>query len=457
MRTLLVTKPFFIEPLGLMYLSSAAKAQGHELELALVSSGLEKKVSDYKPRVIAYSVMTGDHDFYLGLNNQLKAKHNFVSVFGGPHPTFFPQMIEKEGVDVICRGEGEQAFPELLTAIERGEDFSRIPNLTVKTKAGVIENPVRPFADLDSLPFPDRDLVFQFDKIRDGPIKHFIASRGCPFSCSYCFNESYSELYKGKGKRVRFRDPKQVVDEVEKVVNSSPTKFVYFQDDTFTLNKKWLRGFAEEYSSRISLPYHCHVRPNTTDEETVELLKKSGCYSAHIAAESGNDRLRNEILKRNMSKEEIVNACGLLKKSGIKYMLQNIIGLPTGNLENDMETLELNILCKPDYAWVSIFQPYPGTPLGELSREKGYYNGDFSDLGSNFFDSSPLEFSKEYKNQISNLQKLFAIFVEYPQLHRLGLSQTMIDMPHSDVKEQYQKAYKEFRKNADKRLYGFEL
>jgi len=457
MKALLITKPFFIEPLGLMYVSAAAKSNGHEVDLALTSSDLEKKLTDFQPGVVGYSVMTGNQDFYLNLNQELKQNHDFVSVFGGPHPTFFPQMISEKGVDIVCRGEGEQAFPELLDNLEKGENYSDIPNLTVMHSHGISQNTVRNFVDIDSLNFPDRDLVFQFDEIRDGPIKHFIASRGCPFSCSYCFNESYSELYKGKGKRVRFRNPKSLVDEVEDVVNSSPTKFVYFQDDTFTLNAEWLREFNEEYSSRINLPYHCHVRPNTVTKEKIELLRESGCYSAHIAAESGNDRLRNEILNRNMSREEIVNACGLLKQAGIKYMLQNIIGLPTGTIENDIETLALNIECKPDYAWVSIFQPYPGTPLGEFCREKGYYEGDFSDIGSNFFDASPLNFSEEYRNQLSNLQKTFAILVENPELVTLGLAETMINRPHSEVKEQYQKAYREFRKQADKRLYGFEL
>ena len=199
------------------------------------------------------------------------------------------------------------------------------------------------------------------------------------------------------------------------------------------------------------------MRPNTLDEEKAKLLKKAGCFSVHIAAETADDKLRNEILDRRISKKQIIKASELLKKYGIKFMLQNMIGLPEGNLEKDLETLEMNIECKPDYAWVSIFQPYPGTKLGEYCREKGIYSGDFSDLEPSFFESSKLNFSDKYKNQLANLQKLFAIFVEYPDLHFLGLSSVMINANHAEVAEAYKKAYTKFRKKGDERLYGFKL
>jgi len=456
MRVLFVTKPFFIEPLGLMYLSAAAKNKGHEVELAVSSQDLEAKVRTFNPQVVGFSVMTGDHQEYLELNRRLKSKQRFVSVFGGPYPTFFPDLIEQEGVDAICRGEGEEAFPEFLRLLEKGDAF-RTNNFWVKQNGQIIRNAQRPLSDIDSLPFPDREILNSIPEVKDGPIKHFLASRGCPFSCSYCFNDSYAEIY-GKGaRRVRFRDPAEVVREVKEVISASPTKFVYFQDDTFTLNPDWVKSFAAEYKS-VGLPFHCHVRPNTISDAVVASLKGAGCYSVHIAAEAGNDRLRNEILKRGMTKEQIVKASDLLKEQGIRFMLQNIIGIPTGSIEEDIETLELNIRCKPDYAWVSIFQPYPGTSLGEFSRREGIYKGDFNDLRPSFFDSSSLNFTEDYKNQLANLQKLFAIFVENPELHRSGISRIMINAQRTEeIQRLYREAYTKFRAKADERLYGFRL
>lgn len=458
MKILFITKPFFIEPLGLMYLSSAARARGHKTQLITTRENLEHKVLEYEPDVIGYSVMTGDHNYFRDLNNSLKQKYRFLSIFGGPHPTFFPEFIREEGVDIVCRGEGELALAKLLDNLQDNKPIQQIPNLCFKANGQVKINPLNHLSNVDDIVFPDRDLVFTDPKIRDGPIKHFIASRGCPFACSYCFNERFAELYRGKGQRVRFRDVSSIVDEVEEVVNSSPTRFIYFQDDTFTLNRNWLNRFAAEYSERIGLPFHCHVRPNTVDEEEVKFLRLAGCYSVHIAVETANDRLRNEILNRRISKKQIIAATEMLRQNNIHLMLQNMIGLPTGSLKDDLDTLELNIRCNPDYSWVSIYQPYPGTALGEFCRREKIYTGDFSDLGSSFFDSSRLDFPDEYKRQLSHLQKLFAIFVEHPELHRLGLSRAMINAPHDkSTKESYQEAYKKFREKGDERLYGFKL
>ena len=393
MKVLFVSKPLFMEPLGLMYLSSAAKKNGHETRLAYTSENLDKIMSEYRPDVVGYSVMTGDDKMYAEVNQKLKDSHEFFSIFGGPHPTFFPKYIKEKGIDAICRGEGEETFVEVLNNIQNNKDISEVRNLAIKYGEGVKENPLRNLSEIDSLAFPDRELIKDRTPSIDGPIKHFLASRGCPFSCTYCFNDKFSALYSGKGKKVRFRNVENLIDEISEVVNTSPTRIVYFQDDTFTLNKNWLKDFSEAYKEKINMPFHCHVRPNTVDEDKINLLKEAGCYSVHIAAETAEDNLRNNILKRGMSKEQIYQASDLLRSKDIKFMLQNIIGIPGGTIENDIETLEMNIRCKPDYAWVSIFQPYPGTALGDYSKEHGYYTGDFQDLGNNFFDSSKLNFS----------------------------------------------------------------
>jgi hypothetical protein len=136
-------------------------------------------------------------------------------------------------------------------------------------------------------------------------------------------------------------------------------------------------------------------------------------------------------------------------------MLQNILGLPFTSLKNDLETLELNINCQPDYAWASIFQPYPRTELGEECVSSGVYTGDFSDISNNFFDISVLNI--ENKNEIANLQKLFAIAVKYPGLYHSGRLQKLIELPYDKNKERFTAIYNSFRKRSDKILYGFEL
>lgn len=451
MRFLFINKPFKIECLGIMYLATVIKKAGHEVDLTLTSENLEKKVQEYKPDFIGYSIITGNQDFYDKINKKLKERYNFISIAGGPHPTFFPEMLEKSSFDAICIGEGEEAIIKFLEKPNSKE----ISNFWFKNERDIKKNPIRPLIkNLDNISFPDREIVFKYPEIRDGPIKHFIASRGCPFNCSYCFNESYAEIYKGKGKRVRFRSVDNLLEEVEQVIQT-PTKFVYFQDDTFILNPSWIKEFSRKYKKRINLPFHCHMRANLIMKDMIKDLKKAGCYSAHIAAESGNEIIRKEILNRNMTNEQIYNAVNLLKKYKIKVMLQNMLGLPFTSLKNDFETLELNIKCQPDYAWASIFQPYPKTELGERCLKEGIYTGDFSDLNSDFFDKSILNI--ENRNEIANLQKLFAIAVKYPKLYYSGRIQKLIELPYKKTREKFIKLYQNFRGRADKILYGIDL
>lgn len=452
MKFLFISKPLVIEPLGIMYLASSIKQAGHNAELVLTSEKLEEKVQDYKPDIIGYSIMTGDQNFYDNINKRLKQNFNFFSIAGGPHPTFFQEMLEKSSFDSICIGESELSIRELL----ENPDNTDIPNIYFKIKEKIIKNPVRPFIEnLDDIPFPDREIVFKYKEIREGPIKHFIASRGCPYNCSYCFNKSYSEIYTGKGKRIRFRSVDNLLNEVEQVTRSSLTKIVYFQDDIFILKPEWVKEFSEKYRKRINLPFHCHTRANLVTEDIVRDLKNAGCYSVHIAAESGNDDVRKNILNRVMSNEQIYYAVELLKKSRIKTMLQNILGLPFTTLNNDFETLELNIKCQPDYAWASIFQPYPKTELGERCKKEGAYTGNFSDISNNFFDTSVLEI--ENKNEISNLQKLFAIAVKNPNLYYSGRLQKLISLPYEKTRGKFTGLYNSFRRKGDRILFGIDL
>ena len=451
-KFLFIMKPFFIEPLGVMYLSSVIKNAGHQTELITSAEDIYAKMKEYKPDFVFYSIMTGDQNFFDNINKELKEEFKFFSIAGGPHLTFFPEMLEESSFDAIFVGEGENSIKKLLS----NPQSKSVPNFWFKGSDRIIKNPVQPLIEnLDDITFPDRELVFKYPEIKNGPIKHFIASRGCPYNCTYCFNESYSKIYEGKGKRVRFRSVDNLIKEIKEVIESSPAKFVYFQDDTFILFPGWIKEFAEKYLEKIGLPFHCHTRANLVTEEIVRDLKRAGCYSVHVAAESGNEKVRKEILNRQMSNEQIINAVNLCKKYNIKVMLQNILGLPSTTLRNDFETLELNIKCQPDYAWVSIFQPYPKTALGQKCVDEGIYHGDFSDMESNFFDSSVIDI--ENKNEIINLQKLFAVAIKNPDLYYSGTLQKLIELPNEVVKEKFTEIYKSYRRQADKILYGFEL
>lgn len=423
MHLLFIIKEIDNEPHGIMHISALLKQEGHQTSLVVATEEDPVEAAlRLKPDVVGYTVYTGTQNYYLDLNHQIKAQLPGVfSIFGGPHPTFFPEMIEHEGVDGICVGEGEYATLDLLNALQAGAEIAGIPNWHFKCNSQIVRNPVRPLLtsrQLDELPFPDRDLLYNVHPAsRRNKIRPFITGRGCPYSCTYCFNKAYRELYRGLGKATRRRSVENVVREIKAVRERYPLEFITFMDDTFILNRQWLQEFAVRYKAEVGLPFWCQVRADLVTDEMMALFKEAGCVSVSFGLEAGNDRLRNAVLQRDMSREQILEASRIFRRHGITFMTNNMLGLPAGSLETDFETLELNVQCRPSYANVFLFQPYPKTELGEWACREGWMTGSFDDLSGSVSDDTIIGFGSESeKRQIENLQKLFALAVEFPFL-----------------------------------------
>ena len=164
------------------------------------------------------------------MNRRIRERVDAFSAFGGPHATFFPEMIAEQGVDGVCRGEGEEALLDLVGAMERGEPVTPIPNWWIKADGHTHRNPLRPLiADLDQLPPPDRKLVYERDRYTGrSRLKHFITGRGCPYNCAYCYNQAWSALYGGKGRLVRGRSVESVVVELRWMKAHYPLELAVF-------------------------------------------------------------------------------------------------------------------------------------------------------------------------------------------------------------------------------------
>lgn len=408
MKFLFVVKSKFMETLGPMYLAAIVKKAGHEAKICEFNEAIFMAF-DWRPDIIGYSCMTGDQDKFKKLNHAIRAFHDFNAAIGGPHATFFPQDFLQ--FDYLITGEAEVWLADLL-------DY----------KPGSIN-----LYELDSIPFPDRT-DFPDMKIRD-----FMSSRGCPFECTYCFNKKWHDLYPGK--KVRYRSVDNVIAEVLEV----DPEFAYFQDSCFGVSMDWFVEFAHKYAEKVKRPYHCHLRPRQVTIERARLLAYSGCVSTRIALETVSPRLRELIGRPKSNNEETIKAARILRDHGIELMIQNMLALPTSTIEDDLATLETNILCQPAYGWSSIFAPFPGTELGDMCKQKRWYRGDYSDITDCFFDKSVLDFPEEYKEQTYVLQKIFALAVEaqvMPELYELTLD-TMPEFIHRAM-----------RRIGDNRLYG---
>jgi len=410
------------EPLGVMYLSTAARLAGHECEVTL--SRLESPVEvarKFQPDVLAFSVTTGTHHNALRINRELRAElgEGVWSLFGGPHATFFPQLINQDGVDAVCIGDGEEALVELLDVLAAGEQPRGIPNWHLKIDGKIEVNPVRPLrADLDQIAFPDRRLLDRHSLFQNLRARYFMTSRGCPYKCTYCFNHVYHELYRGKGKMLRKRSVGNVIDEIREVRKSHPFRSARFIDDILVAPHQvdWLEEFADIYPREIGIPFLCYMRLDHITPQIAAGLRRAGCVTILVGLEAGNDHMRQEVLNRRMSREQIIEGSRIIREHGMHLILQNMLALPGSTVDNDLETLDLNIECKPSYSLASLYQPYPGTVLGDAARADGSFSGDIDDIPEYYFNETVLEV--EGKEQRQTLQRLFALFVQMPWLRR---------------------------------------
>lgn len=358
-----------------MTLSAVAKANGHEVALAIGSDNhILQRANEFKPDVVGFSVLTGYQKRYLQLGKALKRDitPKPLILFGGPHATFFPQVVLEKGVDIICRGEGEGALLDILNAVDSGKDTVGIENTAVNQSGELKAFPMRLLVDLDKTPFPDRTIYKDYPIIYESDMVTFMASRGCPFNCSFCFNKDMVNMVKGLGTWVRFRSVDNLIEEIDTVLRTKKIRCIDFHDDTLIINRKWLFGFLDAYASKFRIPFTCNIRADLINMDIANALKAAGCCRVSFGVECGDEKLRNFVLKKSLTDDQIRQAAAVLHQVGIPFFTYNMMGLPGERFEDALKTLNLNIEIGANCAWTSIFQPFPGTELARYCIEKGF-------------------------------------------------------------------------------------
>jgi anaerobic magnesium-protoporphyrin IX monomethyl ester cyclase len=418
MATILFLQHLEYEFLGPMYLSAAAKAAGHECRLAFADSteNCLSAVEAIRPDIVGFSTMSGSHRWAVDNARHIKKECGIPNIIGGAHPTFFPELIEEPGVDMILRGEGEESVVELLDRLDKHSSPAGIPNIWYKNGQIVRSDVRRLNANLDVYPFPDRELYDPLSSILDRSVQNVITSRGCPWHCSFCFEDAMRELYEGKGKYVRIRNIESVLEECLQLKSRRGVQTIYFADDVFGMDRTWLYEFLPRYKSTVGLPFVCLVRADlvAADPEYAHRLAEGGCESVFFGIESGNEQLRNTVLAKQLTDRQIVHASSLLHEARIPFRTYNITGLPGETLEDGFSTVELNIRIKADYPWCSVFSPFPGTALTRYAVAQGALEEGFGPeaLTRSFFTDSSL--TGPHIQTLQNLQKFFQTAVLWP-------------------------------------------
>lgn len=369
------------------------------------------------PDAVFYSSFSMHIELFKVFDKKLKAvMPNIKTIIGGPGVTdkASQHLLMDSTIDIACIGEGDMALEHyILSGGECKNNFVELKNL-------MGPQIYFPYADLDSLPFPDRIPVYSKDSLRrDMPSKQFMGSRGCPYKCTYCHNHLEHKIFKGCGKTVRLKSVDYLIEEIQLTQKKFPLKTVVFQDDIFFVDKKWGLEFAEKFPRKVGLPFSCNVRSNLIDDDVASALKASGCAAVAWAIESGDADIRRRLMQRNMSDASILQAAELFNKYGIKHRINNVIGSPGETFEQMLKTLDLNIKAKPYLSTAHIFIPFQGLTLTNYALENGFVDKEnLKTLPSTFAEDTVLNFSLAEKLRIRKLMLLFPIVVKFPVLFR---------------------------------------
>ena len=399
---------------GIAVLSAFLKQHGHQIDLHYMYSKYRprkmiEKIEDFRPKLIGFSSTTPQFKYIEKILDDVPLGKDIFTICGGTHVTMKPESLQLiSRLDAICRGEGEYALLELIEALENNGDISKIKNLWVKKNGRIYRNPSRPLLEnLNDLPFADREL-FPYQSIinSDFGTALFMFTRGCPYDCSYCSNDALRKIQEGK--YVRFRSVDGCIQEIKEVIDNYKVKSIYIDDDVFTLNKRFIFEFCEEYRTQIRLPFDINARVETITREVCQELRKAGCRRVSMGIESGNPYIRNKVLNRRMSNEQIINAFSIARQAGLKTKSFNMVGVPYETPERFQDTVKLNAEIKPDSVILNVFDPYPGTKLEVECRKKGWI--DFKRMREEFITRTDtvLNLPDFPRKQILKCHKRFA-------------------------------------------------
>ena len=437
MKVVFLQKDSFVK-IAIEQLSAVLKKDGHDCDLFIESGEKDflKSALESKPDLYAFSCTTGGEVWVEKTASELRKNCSIPTIVGGPHTTFFPQIIEQPFIDYICKGEGEMAILDLLDCMYGNPDgIRKIQNIWSKDHAGKIyENDVRPFQDLDKIPFPDFGIYTKYNYVTSYNREMFpvITGRGCPYDCSYCFNKTYKEIYKNKGKYLRRRGHDSVVQELQYAIREYGIRKINFVDDSFFQFPSWLKEFAGPYKRLVDLPFTVNLEATQVKEELVHIIRDMGCICVRMGVETGNEHLRRNVLNKKVTNKQIKEAAGFIKQCGIKLTTYNILGLPDETVENALETYELNKEIRADFAWCSLLQPYHGTAVNKYVVEKGLFEdgNDVPVMNESFFVSTKIKLRNE--NELINLQKLIQIFVQM-RIVPLSVIRLIISLPQNPI------------------------
>jgi anaerobic magnesium-protoporphyrin IX monomethyl ester cyclase len=408
---------------GISYISGVLKAQGFETALLNVNEKLgypldleriRRDVGRINPDVIGFSVLTNQAKYALRIAEGLRGTTSAPIIFGGIHPTMDPAgIISEKAVDAVCVGEGEETFLEFC----RKGSPEGIRNMGYEKDGKIVLEPLRPFADVTTLPFKDYE-IFDFQQMidaKDGWVG-LTASRGCPFRCTYCLNHKIMSLYKAHGHLPKTYLRRHTVDQVISEIDYLLTRYrnismFIFDDDIFTFDKEWLHEFSLRYRRLTNVGFVCNAHARVFDEDMARDLQEAGCRIVKFGIESGNDRVRRDILNRYMTNRDIERAFQIAHRFGLHTSAFVMMGLPHESKEDLLDTMRLLALIRPGRVRWTLFFPFVGTKAYDIARNAGLIDSEKMGLLDNFTDETCMRLGAEESLLVEKLKSFFCLYL----------------------------------------------
>ncbi len=456
MRILMIDfQDIYAGSFGSLGLASILDSEGHDVKvvgdisikniLDLRKNELEEVIREFCPDVVGLSVMTPNADYITPVSKAIKAISKYsIIIIGGLHATIFKEnvLLENPLVDYLFYSDADKTLPLFLSKLSDNVNTFNdvIPGLIYYKDNKLINggNPPLDF-ELDDLPFVNEELIdvrfkepalFGAVSCVSEPSRYILGTRGCPYSCSFC-QPSEDGLFR---KKVRYRSPESIIKEIQHLKDKYKINAVAFLDDNLTLSKK--RYFKLMQLIRDTFPkleWWGQFRANLVDEEIIYAAKKSGCKVATVTVESGNDRVRVDVLNKKITKKQLEKAFSLCKKHGLLIQSTLMVGSPTETLEELNESINFIMRLDPDWVGVCHTMIIPGTQMFEKYKGKLDYDrySDFQEINiisqyknkklylHNIEPKKFLEIHKQLKRRYNYYRRVSNIFRNIKRRHLL--------------------------------------
>jgi anaerobic magnesium-protoporphyrin IX monomethyl ester cyclase len=429
MRFLLINPYYPIDetpspPLGLAFIAAALDQAGCDVRLLdfvvypYSPAILEKTINNFKPDFVGTTSVTMSFNNAAAVIKDVKQINpDILTVMGGPHVSFhvgetFAALPE---LDFIIVGEGEQTVVELVNAVQCNMDLKTVKGIGFREKTSVIQTETREFANVDDLPLPERRFVPLGRYRALGMPVSMTSSRGCPFQCIFCVGR------KMVGAKVRYRNPKAVVDEMA-YLNSLGFHQINLADDLFTANPKHCIAVCDEIIRRnLKVSWTSFARVDTVTEEALVMMREAGCHTVSFGVESGNPEMLKRI-KKGITLQQVIDAVALCNKAGIAPHASFILGLPGETPETVKDSVQFGekLSTMGVQHGFHLLAPFPGTEVRDhITRyDLKIMTDDWSEYHANraivetstvnreMLDEIVIDWEQKYKNYLGTLKEL---------------------------------------------------